>query len=164
MRLKLRAKGTLAGATPQATPTRAFAAPPRGVPSWSSTIVVGDGQSRTRLQATYGGYFAITVPDGVAVVVSAPHCMPNPACGFYWPDEFLLFMATVLHVPTGAALVIGLELLRNPDNLDSTIEGGWEVARIVTLPEGSAEAHNVHVVFDAIMASLERVQEPSASS
>ena len=147
-------------ATPQATPTRAFAAPPRGVPSWSSTIVVGDGRSRARLQASFGGYFAITVPDGVAVVVSAPHCMPNPACGFFYlADEFLLLMATVLHVPTGSALVIGLELLRNPDNPDATIEGGWEVARIVTLPEGSAEAHNVHVVFDAIMASLERAQE-----
>ena len=146
-------------ATPQATPTRAFAAPPRGVPSFeSSTIVVGDGQSRTRLQAAWGGYFAITVPDGVAVVVSAPHCMPNPVCWFNWPNEFLLFMATVLHVPSGSALVIGLELLLNPDSRYS-IEGGWEVARIVTPPEGSAEAHNVHLVFDAIMASLERAQE-----
>ena len=52
----------------------------------------------------------------------------------------------------------GLEHI-GPDGLIT--DGPWEVSRVITMYEGRAD---VNEVFDAIMASLERVQEPTASS
>ena len=68
-------------------------------------------------------------------------------------------MITVAHVNTGSELVVVLEHIGNPDGLIS--DGPWEVSRVVTLREGSAD---VNAAFDSVLAALRRVKEPSASS
>ena len=99
----------------------------------------------------------MTIPTGARLELLGPFCHPRPEC-FEPGRPFVLTMITVEHVNTGSELVVVLEHI-GPDG--RITDGPWEVSRVVTVRERRAD---VNAVFDAIVASLERVQEPSSSS
>ncbi len=103
------------------------------------------------------GTFELTIPAGARLDLRGPYCHPRPEC-FEPGSAFVLTMIAVSHVDTGSELVVVIEHI-GPDGLIT--DGPWEVSRVVTVHEARAD---VNAVFDAVVASLRRVQEPSATS
>ena len=117
------------------------------------------GDDVVRVDTSRGGSFELTIPAGARLTLQGPYCHPRPEC-FEPGSPFVLTMITVVHVNTGSELLVVLEHIGNPDG--HVTDGPWEVSRVVTVRgEGYAD---VNAAFDAVVASLRRVQEPSASS
>ena len=116
------------------------------------------GDAVVRISTSRGGAFELTIPTGERLEVRGPFCHPRPEC-FEPGSPLVLILVAVVHVNTGSELVAVIEHI-GPDGFAT--DGPWEVSRVVTVY--GEERGKVNAVFDAVVDSLHRTQEPSDRS
>ncbi len=151
-------------ATPEATPTPTATAEanPTATPNPLLERVTGRGEPIV-VRGYTGSTFSITIPQGAVVVISPPSCLPTCWTVRVSEGRSRLVVVTVSVPETDSYLVIALERVwvgpqHNYPDGDGLADGSWELMRHVGYDWAQAD----HALFDAIIASVERLTDLAA--